>query len=212
LRQRNKPWADEFLNENDHIILKDPSQYKGKWKRDVFQNDRPIHVEVGVGKGQFITEKAKRHPDVNFLGIELAKSIIVTAGEKVLSQAIENVYLMQENAQDILGFFSEGEIAALYLNFSDPWPKNRHEKRRLTFHTFLDKYRHILQAKGKIMMKTDNASFFEYSLVSFSKAGMILEEVDLDLHQTPKPNEVMTEYEERFIRKGNPIYRCTVRL
>lgn len=210
MRQRNKPWADDFLQDNDHLILKKPSQYKGNWKKDIFQNEAPIHVEIGVGKGQFITEMAKRNPDVNFVGIELAKSIIVTAGEKVLDSGLKNVYLMRENAEDILDIFAEGEIAALYLNFSDPWPKNRHEKRRLTFRTFLNKYKHILKADGKIRMKTDNPDLFEYSLVSFSQTGMVLDEVNMNLHQIPRPEHVMTEYEERFTRQGKPIYHCTV--
>src|SRR5699024_10506794 len=132
LRQRNKPWADDFLKENDHLILNNPSKYKGRWKKDVFQNTLPIHVEIGTGKGQFITEIAKRNPNVNFVGIELAKRVLVTAAEKVLAADVKNIYLIQENAQDILDIFSNDEIAVLYLNFSDPWPKNRHEKRRLT--------------------------------------------------------------------------------
>ena len=212
MRQRNKPWADEFLKENDHLILNNPSRYKGRWKQDVFQNTLPIHVEIGVGKGQFITEMAKQNPEVNFVGIELAKSVIVTAAEKVLDAGVENVFLMRENAEDILDIFGEEEIEALYLNFSDPWPKNRHEKRRLTFCTFLDKYRHILEADGKIMMKTDNPSLFEYSLVSFSKTGMVLEEVEMNLHQTPHAEHVMTEYEERFTRQGKAIFFCKVHI
>lgn len=212
MRQRNKPWADAFLKENDHLILNNPSKYKGKWEQDFFRNNLPIHVEIGVGKGQFVTEMAKRHPDVNFIGIELAKSIIVTAGEKILDKEVENVYLIQENAKDILDIFAKGEVAVLYLNFSDPWPKNRHEKRRLTNYAFLDKYRYILHRDGKIVMKTDNPTLFEYSLVSFSNAGMTLEKVDLDLHQTSRSDRVMTEYEERFMRQGKPIYQCTVRL
>lgn len=212
MRQRNKPWADEYLKENDLLILNNPNQYKGRWQKDFFRNTLPIHLEIGIGKGQFITEKAKRNPDVNFIGIELAKSVIVIAAQKVLDSQVENVHLMRVDAQEILNIFSQGEVAALYLNFSDPWPKNRHEKRRLTFHTFLDRYRHILQADGKIYMKTDNPKLFEYSLVSFSQAGMLLEEVNLDLHETPQPEQVVTEYEERFMHQGKPIYQCTVHL
>lgn len=210
MRQRNKPWADTFINENSHLILNNPSQYKGKWHDSIFENNHPIHIEVGTGKGQFITEMARRHLEVNFIGIEIAKSVIVTAAEKVLAAEVDNIYLMQINAENILDIFSDDEVAALYLNFSDPWPKNRHEKRRLTFRAFLDKYREILQDDGKIMMKTDNPDLFEYSLVSFSKAGMTLEEVNMNLHQTSQPEHVMTEYEERFVNEEKPIYHCIV--
>lgn len=212
MRQRNKPWVDAFLKENEGLVLNNASKYKGNWHTDVFQNTLPIHVEIGTGKGQFLVNMANRHPGVNFIGIELAKSVIVTAAQKVLTAEQSNIHLIQVDAQDIESVFSDGEVAAIYLNFSDPWPKNRHEKRRLTHHTFLDKYRKILQTDGKIMMKTDNPVLFEYSLVSFSMAGMILEEIDLDLHLTPSSEHIMTEYEERFTKEGKPIYRCAVHL
>lgn len=200
------------MDENSHLILNEPQQYKGIWGKSVFQNSHPVHVEIGTGKGQFITEMATRHPDINFIGIEISKSVIVTAAEKILNTDVDNVYLMQINAEDIMDIFAENEVAVLYLNFSDPWPKNRHEKRRLTFHTFLDKYRYILRDNGEIMMKTDNQNLFEYSLVSFSQAGMMLSEVNLNLHEISQPEHVVTEYEERFIQEGKPIYHCIVQL
>ncbi|WP_010532340.1 tRNA (guanosine(46)-N7)-methyltransferase TrmB [Lentibacillus jeotgali] len=207
MRQRHKPWADDFLNDNTHLIVPDAKSNKGKWK-EMFGNANPIHVEIGSGKGQFIAGMAEQHPDVNFIGIELAKSIIVIAGSKVKNAGQDNVLLLHVDAADLTELFAENEISAIYLNFSDPWPKKRHAKRRLTFHTFLRQYEHILQSEGEIVLKTDNQGLFEYSLVSFSQFGMDLTEVNLDLHSEEDPENVMTEYEEKFSAKGQPIYRC----
>lgn len=212
MRQRNKAWADEFLKENTDLILHHPSQYKGKWHTEVFKNTRPIHVEIGTGKGQFLVNMAEKHPEVNFIGIELAKSVVVTAAQKVLASEQENIYLIQENAHHLPDIFSQGEVDAIFLNFSDPWPKKRHEKRRLTSGTFLNKYSDILKKEGKLMMKTDNPAFFEYSLVRFSQLGMILDEVNMNLNDDSCPDRVMTEYEERFTNQGKAIYYCSVHL
>ncbi|WP_099158819.1 tRNA (guanosine(46)-N7)-methyltransferase TrmB [Virgibacillus ndiopensis] len=210
MRQRNKPWADDFLENNSHIVIPDSSINKSKWK-SVFNNENPIHVEIGTGKGQFLVGMAKQFPNVNFIGIELAKSIIVTAAQKVKAAELDNILLINENASDLREIFADDEISTIYLNFSDPWPKNRHEKRRLTFHTFLEQYRHVMKDSSELVMKTDNRGLFEYSLVSFSKFGMRLEEVNLDLHQAEDPTNVMTEYEQKFSEKGQVIYRCKTR-
>lgn len=210
MRQRHKPWADDFLKINDHIVIPKPAENKGNWQ-SIFGNNNPIHIEIGTGKGQFITGMARQFPNCNFIGIEIEKSIIVTAGQKVLESELDNVLLIKEDAANIRGIFANKEIAGIYLNFSDPWPKNRHEKRRLTYHTFLDLYHAILSPNGEIVFKTDNKGLFEYSLVSFSKFGMILEEVNLGLHELDDPLNVMTEYEEKFSAKGQPIYRCRTR-
>ncbi|WP_188456492.1 tRNA (guanosine(46)-N7)-methyltransferase TrmB [Virgibacillus oceani] len=210
MRQRNKPWADVFLQNNSHIVIQNPRDNKGKWK-NLFNNDNPIHVEIGTGKGQFITGMAKQFPDVNFVGIELAKSIIVSAAQKVITHEQDNILLINENASDLLEIFTDNEISVIYLNFSDPWPKNRHEKRRLTYHIFLELYRRVLKSSGELIMKTDNRGLFEYSLVSFSNFGMKLDEVNLNLHQAEDPTNVMTEYEQKFSEKGQVIYRCRTR-
>ncbi|SEU07928.1 tRNA (guanine-N7-)-methyltransferase [Salinibacillus kushneri] len=207
MRLRNKPWADDFIKENHHITELSPLSYKGSW-RDLFQNQQAIHLEIGTGKGQFIANMAKQHPDINFIGMERVKNVIVGAIKKVDEAGVRNVRLINENAQDLRDLFAENEVEQIYLNFSDPWPKNRHEKRRLTFHTFLEQYEHILSSNGEIVLKTDNRNFYEYSLVSFSQYGMELEEVTLDLHAMGDPLNVMTEYEEKFLNKGQPIYRC----
>ncbi|QDP40912.1 tRNA (guanosine(46)-N7)-methyltransferase TrmB [Radiobacillus deserti] len=210
MRARNKPWADDFLKENDDIVIHQPFEYKEKWHQ-LFQNDQPIHLEIGTGKGQFISGMAQQYPEVNFVGIELAKSIIVSTVQKVKDSKQPNVRLVNENAKDLREMFGENEIDKIYLNFSDPWPKNKHEKRRLTYRTFLEQYRHILKPDGEIVMKTDNKGLFEYSLVSFSQFGLILEEVVLDLHALEDPTNVKTEYEEKFSSKGMTINRCKAR-
>ncbi|WP_373893107.1 tRNA (guanosine(46)-N7)-methyltransferase TrmB [Virgibacillus natechei] len=210
MRQRHKPWADDFLKNHQYIVIPDPAEHKGNWQ-SIFGNNNPIYIEIGTGKGQFITGMAEQFPNCNFIGIEIEKSIIVTAGQKVLETELNNVLLIKEDAANIREIFANHEIAGIYLNFSDPWPKNRHEKRRLTYHTFLDLYRGILPLNGEIVFKTDNKGLFEYSLVSFSKYGMVLEEVNLDLHDLQDPLNVMTEYEEKFSAKGQPIYRCRTR-
>ncbi|ALX48420.1 tRNA (guanosine(46)-N7)-methyltransferase TrmB [Lentibacillus amyloliquefaciens] len=207
MRQRHKPWADDFLKENTHLIVPDATEKKGKW-HTLFGNENPIHLEIGTGKGQFITGMAEQYPDVNFLGIELAKSIIVMAGSKVKEAERTNVRLLHVDAADLKELFTENEISVIYLNFSDPWPKKRHAKRRLTYHTFLEQYQHILHPEGQIVLKTDNQGLFEYSLASFSQFGLKLQEVNLDLHNEEDPVNVMTEYEEKFSAKGQPIYRC----
>ncbi len=204
---RNKPWADDYIRDNSDIVPKNASSYKGEWKK-LFANAQPLHVEIGTGKGQFIAGMGKQHPEYNFVGLELAKSVIVTAIEKVKTAEVENIRLVNADAQNITELFAENEVDKLYLNFSDPWPKNRHEKRRLTYKTFLEQYKQILVPNGEIVLKTDNQHLFEYSVVSFSKFGMELQEVTLDLHAMEDPLNVMTEYEEKFSGKGQPIYRC----
>lgn len=207
MRIRNKPWADDFIKEHDHIVEPSPYAQKGSW-RQLFQKEQPIHLEIGTGKGQFIAKMARNHPDINFIGIERVKSVIVGAIKKVKEEDVANVRLLNVNAENLCELFADDEIDRIYLNFSDPWPKKRHAKRRLTYHTFLKQYQQILKPEGEIVLKTDNQQFFEFSLVSFSQFGMVLDEVTLDLHQLKDPENVMTEYEEKFSEKGNPIYRC----
>lgn len=210
MRIRNKPWADEFLNENHHIMVQDSFSHRGSWK-DLFEQDQPVHLEIGTGKGAFISGMGAQHPDIHFIGIERVKNVIVGALKKTLDAEVSNVRLLNVDAKDLRELFAPNEIDQIYLNFSDPWPKNRHEKRRLTYHTFLEQYEDVLKPNGVIVMKTDNQKLFEYSLASFSQFGCVIEEVSLDLHALDDPLNVMTEYEEKFSEKGQPIYRCRVR-
>ncbi|MFD2640241.1 tRNA (guanosine(46)-N7)-methyltransferase TrmB [Piscibacillus salipiscarius] len=207
MRLRHKPWAADFIKENEGLMVLDPFDQKGKWQ-SLYDDEQPIGLEIGTGKGQFIANMAKQHPEMNFIGIEKAESIIVTAIQKVLDRDVSNVHLVHENAEDLRDMFAENEVDTIFLNFSDPWPKTRHEKRRLTYKTFLEQYENILKDDGRIILKTDNRALFEYSLVSFSQYGMKLEDVSLDLHAIEDDNNVMTEYEEKFSSKGQPIYRC----
>ncbi|MFQ3542454.1 tRNA (guanosine(46)-N7)-methyltransferase TrmB [Halobacillus rhizosphaerae] len=211
MRLRNKPWADDYLRENNHIVVQEPFSMKGKWKELFNDPDHPLHLEIGSGKGQFIAGMGAQHDDVNFIGVELVKNVIVGALKKVLEAGVENVRLVNQDANDLRELFQSNEIDHIYLNFSDPWPKNRHEKRRLTFHTFLSQYEDVLVPGGEITLKTDNKGLFEYSLVSFSEYGMILEDVSVDLHAEEDPLNISTEYEQKFSAKGQPIYRCRVR-
>lgn len=206
MRLKNRPGAKEKLEAHPEHVVQKPETLKGKW-HERFNNENPIHIEVGTGKGRFIIETAKKFPEINFIGIELQTSVLLAVLEKQLEEELPNLQLLQANAADLLNFFEEGEIKRIYLNFSDPWPKNRHEKRRLTYTSFLSTYEKILDTAGELIFKTDNQGLFEYSLVSFSTYGMKLKDVKLDLHQSEVEDNIMTEYEEKFSQKGNRIYR-----
>ena len=209
MRQRNKPWAKEKLAQYPQYVISTPEQNKGKWV-DAFAQKGPLHIEIGTGKGRFISGMAAANPHINYIGIELAESVIVTALDRLIEAELPNVKLMNVNANDLLSIFEKGEVERVYLNFSDPWPKSRHAKRRLTYKSFLDIYKDILVDQGEIHFKTDNQGLFEYSLMSFSEYGMLLKYVSLDLHQSDFEGNIMTEYEEKFSEKGNRIYRCEV--
>ncbi len=210
MRLRNKPWANDFIAGHSNIVIQNPKEVKGKWN-ELFGNDHPIHIEVGTGKGQFVVEMAAANPTINYIGIELSESVIVGALQRVVEVDRSNVLLLNENAEDLTEIFAKGEIERVYLNFSDPWPKVRHEKRRLTFKTFLKRYEDILIDNGEIHFKTDNQGLFEYSLTSFSAYGLLLTYVSLDLHSSDYEGNIMTEYEEKFSKKGQRIYRSEVR-
>lgn len=208
MRSRFKPWAAELIEAHPEIVIPDPENKKGKW-REVFGNGNLLHIEAGTGKGRFIIGMAKQNPDVNYIGIELFDSVIVSALETVLEEkgGISNLRLLRVNAKELETFFEKGEVDRLYLNFSDPWPKTRHAKRRLTHETFLKLYEAVLPSNGEIHFKTDNRGLFEYSLTSVSEYGMLLKDVSLDLHANEPEWNIMTEYEEKFSKKGQPIYR-----
>ncbi len=210
MRLRHKPYAKDKLEEYDQYVVTDPSEIKGKWQKR-FTNEQPIHIEIGCGKGQFIINMAKKFPKINFIGVELQTSVIVSALEKQIEEDLPNVQLLQVNASDLTHYFENGEVDRIYLTFSDPWPKNRHEKRRLTYKSFLKEYETILTEQGELHFKTDNQLLFEYSLVSFSDYSAKLTEVYLDLHNSDVKDNVMTEYEEKFSSKGNRIYKAVLR-
>ena len=205
MRVRNRADARERL-ENSPVVFLQPKDNKGKWK-EIFGNDNPIHLEIGSGKGKFIHTLAEKHPEINFIAMEAQPTVLTFLLDKVEETHRKNLKLISGNAEDLLEYFAEGEVDQLYLNFSDPWPKKRHAKRRLTHADFLKAYEQVLPLEGEIHFKTDNRGLFEYSLSSFSQFGMILKQVWLDLHQVEFEGNVMTEYEEKFSAKGYPIYR-----
>ncbi|HEP4363414.1 TPA: tRNA (guanosine(46)-N7)-methyltransferase TrmB [Streptococcus pyogenes] len=206
MRVRKRKGAEEHLANNPHYVILNPEDAKGRW-HDVFGNDRPIHIEVGSGKGGFITGMALKNPDINYIGIDIQLSVLSYALDKVLASEVPNVKLLRVDGSSLTNYFEDGEVDMMYLNFSDPWPKTKHEKRRLTHKDFLDTYKRILPEHGEIHFKTDNRGLFEYSLASFSQYGMTLRQIWLDLHASNYEGNVMTEYEEKFSNKGQVIYR-----
>lgn len=210
MRLRNNPKAYDIMAENSELVILDPVSHKGKFK-DVFEQQHPLHIEIGMGKGDFMYEMARRNPDINFIGIEKFPSVIAAAINKInQKEKLNNLKLMHYDAIQLNDIFAKNEVDHIYLNFSDPWPKKRHAKRRLTSHAFLDVYKNILIDNGQIEFKTDNRGLFEYSLVSVNQYPMNLEYVSLDLHHSPEmENNVMTEYEKKFSVNG-PIYKMIV--
>ncbi|MEG0286933.1 MAG: tRNA (guanosine(46)-N7)-methyltransferase TrmB [Vagococcus sp.] len=206
MRLRNKPGAKETILSYPEYILTDGSDFKGKWQ-ERFSKVQPIHIEVGSGKGQFIVEMAKAHPDINYIGIEMQTNAIISILEKQLIETLPNLQLLLVDGADLTDYFADGEVDQVYLNFSDPWPKTRHEKRRLTFESFLATYEAIAKPKAELHFKTDNQGLFEYSLASVTWYGMTIKKVWLDLHNSNYEGNIMTEYEEKFSSKGQPIYR-----
>ena len=211
MRVRKRKGAEEHLANHPQYVILEPEAAKGKW-RELFGNDNPIHIEVGSGKGAFITGMAQQNPDINYIGIDIQLSVLSYALDKVLTSGAENVKLLRVDGSSLTNYFEDGEVDMMYLNFSDPWPKSRHEKRRLTYKTFLDTYKQILPENGEIHFKTDNRGLFEYSLSSFSQYGMVLNKVWLDLHASDYEGNVMTEYERKFSEKGQVLYRVEAQL
>lgn len=196
--------AKERIEHSQYIVL-NPKAYRGKWQ-GLFDNDNPIHIEIGMGKGKFIIENAKRYPHINFIGIEKFDSVMVRAIEKLEQEDLTNLKLIRMDALEINEVFDH-EIDTIYLNFSDPWPKKRHTNRRLSSPLFLTKYDSLFSDIKKIVMKTDNRGLFEYSLMSIANYGYQLEEVSLDLYQGDVKDNIPTEYEERFANRGFNIYK-----
>ena len=211
MRLRKVKDADIKLEENTRYFVSNPKDYKGKWNT-LFKNDNPIHIEVGCGKGKFILELAKKNPDINYIAIEKYDSVLLRVSEKLAEEDYDNLKITILDAKEIAEFFGDEEISRIYLNFSDPWPKNHHAKRRLTSKLFLDQYKKILTKDGEIHQKTDNRGLFEFSLESFNENGFKLSNISLDLHKDLEkyPFNVTTEFEEKWSPKG-PIYRLEAR-
>ena len=209
MRMRNLKNKEEILNESKKLI-KNPKEYIGKW-HELFKNDNPIYIEIGMGKGKFIMENAIKNKNINYIGIERFDNVLARALPKIEEKNIENLYIIRINALELDEVFDH-EIDRIYLNFSDPWPKKRHEDRRLTSREYLDKYAKIIENSDNVSieMKTDNQQLFEYSLVSFNNNGYLITEISLDLENSEKEDNIKTEYEKKFIDKGNKIYYVKV--
>ena len=208
MRLRKVKGAAETIAAHPNIVVQNEKELKGNWQ-SVFEKEQPLYIEVGMGKGQFVIGMAQKNPHLNFIGIEKFDSVMVRALEKVIEAGeLPNLKLLKIDADELTEIFEENEVAGVYLNFSDPWPKPRHAKRRLTHENFLKLYQTIMKEDGAIRFKTDNRLLFENSLASLSQYGMILQDVALDLHKREDLEwNVMTEYEQKFSAKGQPIYR-----
>lgn len=202
MRLKHIKGAEEIIEKGKYYIS-NPYEYKGKWKEH-FNNNNPIYIEIGMGKGNFIIENALKYPQINFIGIEKYDSVIVKAIEKSNNLDINNLKLIRMDANKINQVFDK-EIDLLYLNFSDPWPKDRHAKRRLTSPIFLDLYDNIFKNTKHIIMKTDNDNLFEYSIETLQNNGYKINYLTRDLHNDNNDNNIMTEYESKFIKKGIKI-------
>ncbi|HWT76926.1 MAG TPA: tRNA (guanosine(46)-N7)-methyltransferase TrmB [Mobilitalea sp.] len=208
MRLRNIKGSRETVATNEYVV-NEPEKWKGQWNT-LFGNDHPIHVEIGMGKGRFIMQLAAMNPDINYIGIEKYSSVLLRALEKRKEVELSNLYFIRFDAEYLNDIFDKDEILRIYLNFSDPWPKDRHAKRRLTSKEFFQRYHQCLRNDGEVIFKTDNRALFDFSLEEVKIAGWELKDVTFDLHHSEYlEGNVMTEYEERFAAQGNPIHKLT---
>lgn len=207
MRLKKIKGAEEKIKESKYII-QNPRDYKGKYS-SLFNNDNDIEIEIGMGKGTFIINKAKQNPNINYIGIEKFDSVIVRAVEKLQNEKLENLKLIKMDAEEINEIF-QNEINLIYLNFSDPWPKKRHSKRRLSSIKFLEKYDNLFKGTKRIIMKTDNRKLFEYSIKSFTDYNYKIEKISLDLYDDDLKDNIPTEYENKFVSLGQRIYMIEV--
>ncbi|MDG0844557.1 tRNA (guanosine(46)-N7)-methyltransferase TrmB [Staphylococcus equorum] len=205
MRMRYKPWAEDYLKSHPELVDMDGS-HAGHIS-DWFDKNQEIYIEIGSGMGQFITTLAGQNPDINFISLEREKSVVVNIVDKVKELGLTNIKLICNDAMELNEYFKDSEIDRIYLNFSDPWPKKRHTKRRLTYHTFLALYKQVLKEDGELHFKTDNRGLFAYSLESMSQFGMYFTKLNLNLHQEDDEDNIETEYERKFSDKGSRIYR-----
>ena len=210
MRLRNIKGSRENIQASNYVVQEYREQ-KGKW-RELFGNDHPIHIEIGMGKGRFLMDMATLHPEINYVGIEKYSSVLLRGIQKQEELQLPNVMFIRMEAEYITEVFAKDEVDRIYLNFSDPWPKDRHAKRRLESREFLKRYNEILVPEGVVEFKTDNMDLFEFALEEVEPAGWKLRQWTKDLHHDPKMNagNVMTEYEERFSSVGNPICKYVI--
>lgn len=218
MRLRGVKGIREALEQQPDLVVLNPQDYKGSWSEKFFNNNNPIHIELGMGKGKFISELSLLNPEINYIGVDMYDELIRKASIKARRSredkdqaTLANLALCLLNIEHISDSFAEGEIAVIYLNFSDPWPKARHARRRLTHAGFVNQYIKLLHKEGQIQLKTDSMSLFEFSLNSFADLGLQMRNISLNLHGDGlRQDLVMTEYETKFAGQGMPIYRCEV--
>ena len=210
MRLRNITGSREMIAES-RFVVHEPQEYKGRW-RELFGNDHPLRIEIGMGKGRFIMDLARMHPEINYVGIEKYSSVLLRGIQKMETDPLPNLYFIRMEAEEIADVFGREEVERIYLNFSDPWPKDRHAKRRLPSREFLKRYDEILVRDGVIEFKTDNKDLFRFALEEVAPAGWQLLQMTEDLHHDEKmlAGNVMTEYEEKFSALGNPIYKYVI--
>ena len=211
MRLKNVPGSREAIAQS-RFVIHDPQEQKGKWA-EAFGRKAPLHIEIDTGKGRFLMELAALHPEIDYIGIEKYSSVLLRAIQKMEERELPNVRFIRMDAEEITEVFGPGEADRIYLNFSDPWPKDRHAKRRLPSRQFLNRYAQILKPEGTIEFKTDNRALFDFALEELEPAGWQAEEVTFDLHADERlmRGNVMTEYEERFSSAGNPICKYIIR-
>lgn len=207
MRMRKKKHLYERLHNCSDLIISDIMEYSGNIK-DVFPSDKPLHMEIGCGKGKFISEKAKRHEDTNFIAVEKNLNVLVIAAEKIKNQGLKNVRFLAGDVNLLRDYETKTKCDVIYINFCDPWHKNSYRKRRLTHENHLMLWEKLLKENGEIHFKTDNKNLFEFSLNSFSDYDMKLKNITFDLHNSDFCENITTEYEELFAGQGQPIYRC----
>lgn len=201
--------AEEKLLDFQPIYVVEAKNYKSKWN-ELFQNKNKIFLEIGMGKGQFLISQAQKNPHINFIGIEVSSTVALRAAKKIKKEHLANIHIIHADAIELDEYFEESEVSKIYLNFSDPWPKNKHDKRRLTYDKFLDKYDFVMDNFGEIEFKTDNYKLFVFSVISLNNHGYKFLDLSLNLHNDCE-NIITTEYEDKFILMGKPIYYIKVR-
>lgn len=211
MRLRNIKGARDVIAESP-LVVHEPEKMKGKWK-GIFGNDYPIRIEIGMGKGKFLYELAGRNPQINYIGIEKYSSVLLRALQKMEEEPLSNLMFIRMDAEEIGEVFDKEEVDRIYLNFSDPWPKDRHAKRRLPSKEFLLRYNQFLKRDGILEFKTDNKELFDFAVEEVPLAGWEIDKITYDLHHDAEmvQGNVMTEYEERFSSKGNPIYKYIIK-
>ena len=210
MRLKNVPGARDVIAESS-LVVHEPEKQKGNWQQ-VFGNDHSVHIEIGMGKGRFICEMAKTHPDINYIGIEKYSSVLLRAIQKMEEEPLPNLLFIRMDAENIDEVFGLDEVDRIYLNFSDPWPKDRHAKRRLPSKEFLARYDRFLKKDGVLEFKTDNRGLFDFAVEELPQAGWKLVKITYDLHHDEEmmQGNVMTEYEQKFSSMGNPIYKYII--